>query len=613
MVFHNNFETENHEGARMISIYDVAYEKCSMQSAKDKILSKMQPLKTNMKEIGNAPILTDNLCLRTAIRMILLQNKEIDSAYDNLELVNDNSGICTAISPSQKINTFDMLKLEYKYAHYGIGINTCDKRCKKPVDTLFQECSDYTAKLIKQLRIFQKCFGEIPTHECYFDGAYNDIVSKGYCGFPTYMLNDSIWIFNSMCLGDKWCLAVLLMAYVMGCHSRFPDYRKVTRLGIVNTSHGYIEILPVNQIPNLTFASVCTNYIGYNKTGNPSQWMNYCGTDNTRLESVLKHFKENLPEDIINKYTASKSNSYPINIDKNSINPLMNSVNLFPSSLQCTSDVKPAYLVNEKHDYFDSNLYIYYISDIHLEVKLSPKAFLDEHVLHNELCQKISSLFTKKFIQSISHRQKNYIVLFLGDIADTIHVSQLFYSMFIKKMKKYTSDTSLPIYAVLGNHEYSEFNTVEEGVAAYSNLFNELGINFANNDVFTADIGNFDKTKIEIVCGTGFAKYNDIHNADNLEGPHLLNHISEAAESDALYAAHNSAIAYPLTIEHPVIVVSHYPITDWIPQGRTSSRCVYFNGHTHHNTKKETQQLLIYADNQMMWVSKVSDDTIVGH
>ena len=131
MVFHNNFETENHEGARMISIYDVAYEKCSMQSAKDKILSKMQPLKTNMKEIGNAPILTDNLCLRTAIRMILLQNKEIDSAYDNLELVNDNSGICTAISPSQKINTFDMLKLEYKYAHYGIGINTCDKRCKR--------------------------------------------------------------------------------------------------------------------------------------------------------------------------------------------------------------------------------------------------------------------------------------------------------------------------------------------------------------------------------------------------------------------------------------------------------------------------------------------------
>src|SRR5574344_1597607 len=169
MVFHNNFETGNHEGARMISIYDVAYEKCALRSAKDKILSKLQPLKTNMKEIGNAPISTGNLCLRTAIRMTLLQNKEMDSAYDNLELVNDNSSICTAISHSKKINTFDMLKLEYKYAHYEIGINTCDERYRKPVDTLFQECSDYTDKLIKQLRIFQKCFGEIPTHECYFD------------------------------------------------------------------------------------------------------------------------------------------------------------------------------------------------------------------------------------------------------------------------------------------------------------------------------------------------------------------------------------------------------------------------------------------------------------
>ena len=111
----------------------------------------------------------------------------------------------------------------------------------------------------------------IPLKQCQFEGAYNSIITKSYCGIPTYLINDSIWVFCDS-HGDKWGMTLLLISYVLGIHSTNLDYQSVTALKIVNLYSAQVKSIQIAEISDRTFYSISRNYIGYKVSEKAKDW-----------------------------------------------------------------------------------------------------------------------------------------------------------------------------------------------------------------------------------------------------------------------------------------------------------------------------------------------------
>lgn len=153
------------------------------------------------------------------------------------------------------------------------------------------------------------------------------------------------------------------------------------------------------------------------------------------------------------------------------------------------------------------------------------------------------------------------------------------------------------IFVTLGNHELAAFNTVEEGVTYYKNFFKREGIRFLHNDIYeTKDYC--------IMGGIGFAKYNEKYNASTLMGARTMSVEDEIKESETFYNTYLKALAIADAKQEPLIVLSHYPTNDWLPNNEYNSLCFYFNGHNHRNTFVQNERCHICADNQVGYKRK---------
>ena len=180
-----------------------------------------------------------------------------------------------------------------------------------------------------------------------------------------------------------------------------------------------------------------------------------------------------------------------------------------------------------------------------------------------------------------------------GDLADTVETVELFFSCMQKKINsvKYRYNKCCPIYYVLGNHEYSEYNNVEEANVVYKERLQKYGVTVLNKEYI--EYGN-----CMIFGGTGFAKNNPDYNSKNLVGPKEMNIDYEARESDKTYIEYKKALVEANDKNKPLIVISHYPLRDWM-SSKTDEHCYYFTGHDHVNSISVINQSYIYADNQI--------------
>lgn len=228
-------------------------------------------------------------------------------------------------------------------------------------------------------------------------------------------------------------------------------------------------------------------------------------------------------------------------------------------------------------------LVINYISDIHLL----------HHLKHYDNCiDKLISKVTTTLRKSIKMHpaensfQENAIVIFAGDIASDKDVVKEFYKSFMEKCK----DLRINVFAVLGNHEYIGFDTIQDATDYYSDLFNSLNIRFLNNTA----LSNKD---VIIFGGTGFAKYNLNYNAENLQCCNTFSREIEIDETTKYEAAYNKALIAAKKDHKCFIVCSHYPLQDCLKT--TDNTAIYFTGHNHRNTYCRNQDLTLYADNQI--------------
>ncbi len=150
------------------------------------------------------------------------------------------------------------------------------------------------------------------------------------------------------------------------------------------------------------------------------------------------------------------------------------------------------------------------------------------------------------------------------------------------------------IFVVLGNHEYIGFESVTDAISFYKKEFGKLGIKLLHNEYSTIEE---DEKKYVIYGGTGFAKYNEMYNANSLVCCDNFTREKEIAETEQFEKGYYEAKKIAKDEEACFICMSHYPIHDCME--KCDPDTIYFYGHNHQNFYCRNEKETVYADNQI--------------
>ena len=528
---------------------------------------------------------------------------------------------------------------------------------------------------------FENIYGRIIIKKCQFEGAYNDIISDAYKSniksddnFLFFMSEDNtLWIKSTGSgHGSKWYVCGLMIAYVLSQVCKQECYKNIKRLGMIYAT-GYIDLLNISDISDITFFNVCKETIGYLPVADKKLWRESQGTNIEKLNILYNYWRDRLPVEIVPP----------------TINNEIEQIEFSSSIISLSDDVKKELDIYRKSEFaFKQDDFgaphIQYISDIHLDYpgKLIAESFdkqlgkicrkLAQSAKSNvimisgdtcgsiELAQKFYHKLRLCFLYLEKDRNKRYIVSakseedarnFCSEMEKDIRLelenaekrveaarryfglkrsaewllengsfeSREKYYIVINEYRKWKSikrrlDSFIEnkedlfqslqceerlskkllheIYVVLGNHELSEFDTVSDAVFAYKEMLSKEHIHLLFNEAIA-------KNDYCIYGGTGFAKYNLKHNADNLIGAKNMDRKAEIEESDRFYTGYLSALKEAKRRRVPLVVVSHYPLKDWMPNNEYSSNAYYFWGHNHRNYSHQKDGINVLANNQI--------------
>ncbi len=292
---------------------------------------------------------------------------------------------------------------------------------------------------------------------------------------------------------------------------------------------------------------------------------------------------------------------------------------------------------------------VFYLSDLHIEAYISEEKSIEEQIntLVDRIIKSSNLLYAKLKYQKeikpysdrndkekieeieaivfkdltdrerrLAKRYKDFYVLLGGDIANHIR----YVSIFFHRLKEWIPEYN--IFSVLGNHEISEYPTVEGAIADYSVLCAKEGIVLLQNRGF-ADLFQYDDLDMawakergingnvrgmKVICsdlcffgGIGFNKYDQIHNADTIitSGDIQNNVEKEKEECEKFVRAYHDALEFADKYKKTLIVLTHYPVRDWMKESECDSKCYYFYGHNHNNEAFQSNGAYVWADNQV--------------
>ena len=108
---------------------------------------------------------------------------------------------------------------------------------------------------------FWKAYGPVIKSGFTFEGAYTEMVVVGE---GDYLTKDTLWDFKTSKndLSNAYTLQ-LLMYYIMGCHSIYPEFKQIKNLGVFNPRLNKVYLASVDSIPRETVEEVSNEVIGY--------------------------------------------------------------------------------------------------------------------------------------------------------------------------------------------------------------------------------------------------------------------------------------------------------------------------------------------------------------
>ncbi len=279
------------------------------------------------------------------------------------------------------------------------------------------------------------------------------------------------------------------------------------------------------------------------------------------------------------------------------------------------------------YDLFDTNYryvpFIYYISDLHLDVAKLRLISLDDIVKH--LVDDIFSYLLK--IKNFFRYSRNDIVIsFLGDYSDDLNYSLEFFKKFDDELYRSINDKFdddydvnrflkfIKIIIVSGNHDYINvgLNNPYDVDTYLNDVFSNIdGLHF---NCFYLNDNYIEFDSFIILGGTGWAYKNPNFNSSNLVGPENYDLSYEKYHSDNLNLLLNDVLSIAKIKGKPVMCLSHYSIDDWISDDFDFNYhpVVFFNGHTHRNSLNNRGLCFEFSDNQI-GNKMVLDDYIFKH
>ena len=595
----------------MVSIYDIVWQKCNFKSAgihhldkfiMEQIFEETKPTKDESWTDDFANIFVGSVFLDIASKYLCLKRGEVDLAYDYIFPVNDGSKYYQiAVDKEKDIELSDFCQIYLKYCDYGeVAHDTVHEWL--PRNTSKKGFSHYEYLILEYaslLEKFEAVEGATLGPKCRFDGAYNNIISCSYTEDLLHIMNDTLWVITTSHF-EKRNVITLLIAYVMGMKNDKEKYRKIKRFGVFSITRGTIHTVPVEKFTQSTFKNIAKSYVGYKDEGQEN-WEDFEGTDANLFREVANYHKDLLPPEVFKKYYVQSEN-----IVKQEFKRLPYIIETKEGSDTALTVIAhsmknmPAFTSGKRYGIQD--FAIYYISDIHLEHHVTGEAQKNKRNLMKEIEDIAKGLVTKTLARKLFEKRNDIIIMFLGDTSNSIELSRIFYESFMAEIRRHTTDPK--VYAVIGNHELSEFDTLKGGIREYKKLFKSVGITMLHNEYEVIRVGCFAANNIAVAGGVGFAKYNDKFNSDTQVGAADMTHKKDSKESDALNQIHTKVLNDPSAYGRIILFLSHYPLKDWMREEDISSRCMYFNGHNHQNTSVTTQNRSIYSDGQIGYKKK---------
>lgn len=223
-------------------------------------------------------------------------------------------------------------------------------------------------------------------------------------------------------------------------------------------------------------------------------------------------------------------------------------------------------------------------------------------------------------------------------ITESGELSDQIYSIVGNKIKKYINEWRRPdkrIYAIIGNHELWEFDSVDKCVSVYRKMFEDLGIIFLYNDAkfafipqepekYSGETGKMERIKKEdnpaeynylnsritnviIVGGIGFAGYNKTFNANDLIYSTAVNREHEIELTKGWEQYYKSIVEKAKKQNCLLLVLTHNPPDDWKRDKAYDENSIYFYGHNHRGYlyHHRDSNVHIYADNQIGYKNDV--------
>ena len=245
-------------------------------------------------------------------------------------------------------------------------------------------------------------------------------------------------------------------------------------------------------------------------------------------------------------------------------------------------------LINNVLTYYgdgkEDGLRIAYISDLHLHHHLRFYNKNEDRMIKDmvdKLCQSLESL-------NEGHFNRVFAIFLGGDISETPEMT-------LKFLRKLRESIDFPIFFVLGNHDYISFTDVPSCINFYREQLQALRITLLYNEYVECRHG---KEKFLIYGGTGFAKYDDTWNADNVVCCPGFTREDEIRETALFETAYQSALEAAKESRSCLLCLSHYPIYACL-NNKYDKEVIYFTGHNHCNEYVRTEDKVLFADNQI--------------
>ena len=336
--------------------------------------------------------------------------------------------------------------------------------------------------------------------------------------------------------------------------------------------------------------------------------------------------------DSIRKYISERIQKSEVEKDKNDkLIVLDNDTSIedsrkLPESYALIPEAPKSIILHDLSETVHSASRIYYVTDIHIGYQIRDKynaAVINKRLNNYEASLLKYQMIEKKVSEMLEGLDKEKgTILVGGDTSNDMELAEIFYNILYKKWKG-------NIVVILGNHELWDNRSqrsIDEITKDYRNkiksidreysdshiyfLENELLVQYKNDQIkiiSEADILHqpeeelnkiLSKCSLMILGGIGYSGLNTYYNAEHIMYNEKMD-LDEDRRRAARFRTLHDKIARCIP-DKKVIVLSHTPVFDWMPETECVADWVYINGHTHQNTVKRLENgAIILADNQI--------------